>query len=147
MPLTRLLRSNPLPTGEGRGGTGAALMDTGKGGPGRLIANPLPWGEGARASGRVRGSASPATQTADAARRIEPVPESTCPSPGCSAATLSPRERDAAGRVPTAWILAREDRATVTHEFNWIDDAEVALELLVFAQHLVRKAKLAVRAP
>ena len=114
---------------------------------GSLRHTPLPWGEGARAGGRVRGSASPATQTAGAARRIAPVPESTCPSPGCSAATLSPRERDAAGRVPTAWILAREDRATVTHEFNWIDDAEVALELLVFAQHLVRKAKLAVRAP
>jgi uncharacterized protein (TIGR02391 family) len=32
-------------------------------------------------------------------------------------------------------------RNPVTHEFNWIDDQEVALELLVFAQHLLRKAK------
>lgn len=34
-------------------------------------------------------------------------------------------------------------RNPVTHEFNWIDDQEIALELLVFAQHLLRKAKSA----
>lgn len=34
-------------------------------------------------------------------------------------------------------------RNPVTHEFNWVEDADVALELLVFAQHLLRKAKLA----
>ena len=34
-------------------------------------------------------------------------------------------------------------RNPVTHEFNWIEDQEVALELLVFAQHLLRKAKAA----
>jgi uncharacterized protein (TIGR02391 family) len=34
-------------------------------------------------------------------------------------------------------------RNPVTHEFNWIDDGEIALELIVFAQHLLRKAKLA----
>ena len=32
-----------------------------------------------------------------------------------------------------------------THEFNWIEDRDVALELLVFAQHLLRKAKLAMK--
>ena len=36
-------------------------------------------------------------------------------------------------------------RNPVSHEFNWIDDPEVALELLVFAQHLLRKAKAAQR--
>lgn len=34
-------------------------------------------------------------------------------------------------------------RNPVTHEFNWVDAPDVALELIVFAQHLVRKAKLA----
>jgi len=34
-------------------------------------------------------------------------------------------------------------RNPVTHEFNWVEDPEIALELLVFAQHLLRKAKLA----
>jgi uncharacterized protein (TIGR02391 family) len=34
-------------------------------------------------------------------------------------------------------------RNPVTHEFNWIEDQEIALELLVFAQHLLRKAKVA----
>lgn len=34
-------------------------------------------------------------------------------------------------------------RNPVSHEFNWIDDQEIALELLVFAQHLLRKAKAA----
>ncbi len=34
-------------------------------------------------------------------------------------------------------------RNPVTHEFNWIENAEVALELVMFAQHLMRKAKLA----
>ena len=34
-------------------------------------------------------------------------------------------------------------RNPVTHEFNWVDDPKVALELLVFAQHLLRKAKTA----
>jgi uncharacterized protein (TIGR02391 family) len=34
-------------------------------------------------------------------------------------------------------------RNPVTHEIKWIDDADVALELLVFAQHLIRKAKAA----
>jgi hypothetical protein len=68
---------------------------------GSLRPIPLPWGEGARASGRVRGSASPAMRTAGAARRIEPVPESTCPSPGCSAATLAPRERGSVSGAPS----------------------------------------------
>ncbi|MEJ6389670.1 TIGR02391 family protein [Gymnodinialimonas ulvae] len=34
-------------------------------------------------------------------------------------------------------------RNPTTHEFNWVESAEVALELLVFAQHLLRKAKCA----
>ena len=34
-------------------------------------------------------------------------------------------------------------RNPVTHEFDWVDDPEIALELLVFAQHLLRKARLA----
>lgn len=34
-------------------------------------------------------------------------------------------------------------RNPVVHEFDWIDDQDVALELLVFAQHLLRKAKIA----
>ena len=34
-------------------------------------------------------------------------------------------------------------RNPVTHEFNWVDDAELALELVGFAQHLLRKAKAA----
>lgn len=34
-------------------------------------------------------------------------------------------------------------RNPVVHEFDWIDDQDVALELLVFAQHLLRKAKVA----
>lgn len=33
-------------------------------------------------------------------------------------------------------------RNPTTHEFDWVDSREVALELLVFAQHLLRKAKL-----
>ena len=32
-------------------------------------------------------------------------------------------------------------RNPVTHEFNWVDNADLALELIVFAQHLLRKAK------
>ncbi|MDB5660899.1 MAG: hypothetical protein JWS10_3514 [Cypionkella sp.] len=34
-------------------------------------------------------------------------------------------------------------RNPATHEFGWIDGPEIALELLVLAQHLVRKAKAA----
>ena len=34
-------------------------------------------------------------------------------------------------------------RNPVTHEFNWVDDPDLALELLVFAQHLLKKAKFA----
>lgn len=34
-------------------------------------------------------------------------------------------------------------RNPVTHEFDWVEDQEVALELLIFAQHLLRKAKAA----
>ncbi|MNE14456.1 hypothetical protein D3C80_1073370 [compost metagenome] len=34
-------------------------------------------------------------------------------------------------------------RNPVTHEFNWVEEAEMALELVVFAQHLLRKAKSA----
>ena len=34
-------------------------------------------------------------------------------------------------------------RNPVAHEFDWIDDETVALELLVVAQHLIRKAKAA----
>lgn len=34
-------------------------------------------------------------------------------------------------------------RNPTTHEFGWVDEAELALELVVFAQHLLRKAKLA----
>ena len=32
-------------------------------------------------------------------------------------------------------------RNPVTHEFNWIQDPDLALELLCFAQHLLKKAK------
>lgn len=32
-------------------------------------------------------------------------------------------------------------RNPVTHEFEWVKDSAVALELLVLAQHLLRKAK------
>lgn len=35
-------------------------------------------------------------------------------------------------------------RNPVTHEFDWIDDPIVSLELIFFAQHLLRKAKLAI---
>lgn len=34
-------------------------------------------------------------------------------------------------------------RNPTTHEFGWIDEPELALELIVFAQHLLRKAKVA----
>lgn len=34
-------------------------------------------------------------------------------------------------------------RNPTTHEFDWVDDPDVALELIVFAQHLIRKAKQA----
>lgn len=34
-------------------------------------------------------------------------------------------------------------RNPVAHEFNWVDNPELALELLFFAQHLLRKAKSA----
>lgn len=34
-------------------------------------------------------------------------------------------------------------RNPATHEFNWVDDPEIALELIIFAQHLLRKAKSA----
>ncbi len=34
-------------------------------------------------------------------------------------------------------------RNPATHEFGWVDEPELALELVVFAQHLLRKAKLA----
>lgn len=34
-------------------------------------------------------------------------------------------------------------RNPTTHEFDWVDEPDVALELIVFAQHLIRKAKLA----
>nr|WP_269461327.1 MULTISPECIES: TIGR02391 family protein [unclassified Sphingopyxis] len=34
-------------------------------------------------------------------------------------------------------------RNPTTHEFGWVEDPEVALELIVFAQHLLRKAKAA----
>lgn len=34
-------------------------------------------------------------------------------------------------------------RNPVTHEFDWVEDPDVALELVVFAQHLLRKAKAA----
>lgn len=32
-------------------------------------------------------------------------------------------------------------RNPTTHEFDWVDSPDLALELLVFAQHLMRKAK------
>lgn len=35
-------------------------------------------------------------------------------------------------------------RNPVTHEFDWIDDPLVSLELIFFAQHLLRKAKRAI---
>lgn len=38
-------------------------------------------------------------------------------------------------------------RNPVTHEFNWVEEPEVALELLIFAQHLLRKAKAAILTP
>lgn len=34
-------------------------------------------------------------------------------------------------------------RNPVTHEFNWVQEPDVALELLTIAQHLLRKARLA----
>ena len=34
-------------------------------------------------------------------------------------------------------------RNPATHEFGWVDEPELALELIVFAQHLLRKAKSA----
>lgn len=34
-------------------------------------------------------------------------------------------------------------RNPVTHEFKWVDEPDVALELISFAQHLLRKAKAA----
>ena len=34
-------------------------------------------------------------------------------------------------------------RNPTTHEFGWVDEPELALELIVFAQHLLRKAKQA----
>ena len=34
-------------------------------------------------------------------------------------------------------------RNPTTHEFDWVDSPEIALELLMLAQHLMRKAKLA----
>ncbi len=34
-------------------------------------------------------------------------------------------------------------RNPVTHEFNWVQDEDIALELLLFAQHLLRKARSA----
>lgn len=34
-------------------------------------------------------------------------------------------------------------RNPTTHEFNWVDNDQLALELLFFAQHLLRKAKAA----
>ncbi|APX11020.1 TIGR02391 family protein [Tateyamaria omphalii] len=36
-------------------------------------------------------------------------------------------------------------RNPVTHEFGWVSDEQTALELLVVAQHLLRKAKVAYR--
>ncbi len=38
-------------------------------------------------------------------------------------------------------------RNPVAHEFDWVESPEVALELLMFAQHLFRKAKQAVPVP
>jgi len=35
-------------------------------------------------------------------------------------------------------------RNPVTHEFNWVQEPDMALELLALAQHLLRKAKLAI---
>jgi uncharacterized protein (TIGR02391 family) len=34
-------------------------------------------------------------------------------------------------------------RNPVTHEFGWVDDPIMSLELILFAQHLLRKAKIA----
>ena len=34
-------------------------------------------------------------------------------------------------------------RNPTTHEFDWVDNSEEALELLLVAQHLLRKAKSA----
>lgn len=34
-------------------------------------------------------------------------------------------------------------RNPTTHEFGWVDEPELALELIVFARHLLRKAKAA----
>ena len=34
-------------------------------------------------------------------------------------------------------------RNPTTHEFGWVDEPDLALELIIFAQHLLRKAKLA----
>lgn len=35
-------------------------------------------------------------------------------------------------------------RNPTTHEFSWVEEPDIALELIVFAQHLIRKAKLTV---
>jgi uncharacterized protein (TIGR02391 family) len=37
-------------------------------------------------------------------------------------------------------------RNPVTHEFGWVDDPLLSLELILFAQHLLRKAKVSQRA-
>lgn len=34
-------------------------------------------------------------------------------------------------------------RNPTTHEFGWVEEPELALELIIFAQHLLRKAKIA----
>lgn len=34
-------------------------------------------------------------------------------------------------------------RNPTTHEFDWVEEPELALELIIFAQHLLRKAKAA----
>lgn len=34
-------------------------------------------------------------------------------------------------------------RNPTTHEFGWVDEPELALELIIFAQHLLRKARVA----
>jgi uncharacterized protein (TIGR02391 family) len=38
-------------------------------------------------------------------------------------------------------------RNPVTHEFQWVDDPILAVELILFAQHLLRKARAALVAP
>lgn len=58
--------------------------------------------------------------------------------------TISQRDEHAGyQRIYSGSMLGIRNPAA--HEFNWVDDAPTALEMLVLAQHLLRKAKRAIR--